>query len=242
MHCVLLNILPEYHRLLGGTKAAEDTETKQQHKKNRKVILETLGEEAAVAFDANGSKTPSFSYIISQKQWKDIGQWQERSRPLIPALLGQAPRPINTRFAGYKAMEWEAFLIRDGMALLSNLGNNFRPYLMNFRLLRRIYLTATSWRISPREMVELKENCIRFVRDYESLFYDGNPAKMKHCKINQHSLLYLGKMEVSSRFGHVTNWFIYSSAYRIPRPRMRLLGYIYGTIYWIIERNGRLNV
>src|ERR1700688_3683726 len=115
-----------------------------------------------------------------------------RSRSTIPNLLGQAPRAIDTRHKSFKAMEWEAFLVRDGIALLCHLGPEFRPYLENFKLLRDIYVQAKSWQISATNLRDLESNCKAFVEGFESLYYKGEPSQMKVCKINGHSLLHLG--------------------------------------------------
>ncbi len=246
MHCILLNIVPEFFKLLGGNKPYTDARIRAQRKIDRKMIAKTLGEQAANDFDANQPDIPSFDYTIGKNQWKKIGEWQERSRRWIPAQLGQAPRPIDTRWKGYKAMEWESFLIRDGIALLSDLGDKFLPYLKSFQLLRRIYLTATSWRISPPQLVELKANCQRFVLDFENLFYREDPSKIQYCRINTHSLLHLGIEALQSwfppDFSTPANPLIFSSTYRISRPWRRLLGYINGAIYWIIKGDGWIDV
>ena len=105
--------------------------------------------------------------------------------------MGQAPRRIDKHFRGFKAMEWQAWLTRDAIPLLEHLPR-MRPFLENFALLRDIYLTARSWRITRVQLNQLRENCLQFVRQYQDLYFRADPAYIHVMGINVHSLLHLG--------------------------------------------------
>ena len=87
--------------------------------------------------------------------------------------------------------------MRDGPALLSHLGPEFRPYLTNFLLLRKMYLAAKSWQITPLDLTQLRANCKDFVRMWQELYYRDELARLKVCKINLHALLHLGTYPIT---------------------------------------------
>jgi hypothetical protein len=195
MHSILQNVTPMIHTLMGGRKKIEDTRESLSKRQYRKRLEKDLGLEAIALLDEREVESDLITpldCLITDRQWSEIGGWQDQSRKTIPTLMGQAPRPIHTRYRGYKAMEWEAFLVRDGIPLMSHLGAAFRPYLMNFHLLREIYLTAISRELTTEDLRVLRRNCINWVREFESLYYSNNLERMKYCKINGHSLLHLG--------------------------------------------------
>lgn len=127
---------------------------------------------------------------IQKRDLTAIGNSQERARATIPASLGQAPRRIDNYLAGYKAMEVQAWLIRDAIPLLEH-HVNLHPYLENLMLLKQIYCVARSWHISRAELKQLKLNCYRFVQSYQELYYDGEPDRMHVMGINVHYILHL---------------------------------------------------
>ena len=123
MHCVLQNITPMIHTLMGGRVDSDDQTSNKGKAQYRKRVAKDLGEEAAAQIDlSQAASLPNLSCVISAKEWSNIGNWQENSRKMIPTALGQGPRPINTRVRGYKAKEWEAWLVRDGLTLMGHLG------------------------------------------------------------------------------------------------------------------------
>lgn len=193
MHCVLINIMKQMHGLFGGRINSKDQRASNSKRTHN------------MAFD---DQLPQPTYQLPKAFWVNISRVQKSSRSSIPAALGQAPRPIDTRYRGYKAMEWREFLCRDGVTLLyqataQNL--EFTPYLEHFVLLRKIYLTATSWSILPGDLRTLRSDCITFVRDWERYYYNNDPARLLNCKINVHSLLHLA--DHIEDLGPATAWW-----------------------------------
>lgn len=194
MHCLHLNISPMLHTLMGGRKQADDPSSKSAMRKYKKRVAKDFGAEAAAELDKLDSSPSLHDGVVSVKQWAEIGQWQENSRKMIPALLGQGPRPISTRVKGYKAAEWEAWLVRDGLTLLAHMGPQFSRYYENLSGLRDIYLLATARIVTPQSLYTLRYYCSSWVTEFEELYYGEDPARMSVCKINAHSLLHLGKL------------------------------------------------
>lgn len=185
MHCVLLNIVPNLHELWGGKRFADDIQ--------KSVAATNLEESAAgVSSDVETTETP-FSYVINDdKIWQQIGEAQEISKAMIPGIMGQGPRPINRYSGGYKAKEWEAWLIRDGSIHLHTIPN-FRPFFDNFVLLAEIYGVSRQKVITQVELTQLRRKCVQWVRTFEKLYHQNSPARLKVCLINNHSLLHLGR-------------------------------------------------
>lgn len=89
MHCLHLNISPMLHTLMGGRKQADDPSSKSAMRKYKKRVAKDFGAEAAAELDKLDSSPSLHDGVVSVKQWAEIGQWQENSRKMIPALLGQ---------------------------------------------------------------------------------------------------------------------------------------------------------
>jgi hypothetical protein len=81
--------------------------------------------------------------------------------------------------ATYTVAEWEAWLKLYGVPLLDQrLGE---PYVENFRLLSRIYTLVTQHSIRRADIAILDNLVQRFVKTFESLYYQGDPRKLPVC-------------------------------------------------------------
>jgi hypothetical protein len=179
MHCVLTNITRNFYKNLWGGKAYSDT-------------LKTAKKHAG-----DDSNTPPQLaippiYGISARQWLELSDLLEDARATVPSQHGQAPRRLDKYWKGYKAMEWEAFLIRDGPILLLSLGAEFTPFYDNFMMLRRLYLLARCRKLNLANIEEIYRTAIAFVKGFEDLYYKQRPERISVCLINYHSLLHLG--------------------------------------------------
>jgi hypothetical protein len=136
MHCVLQNLLPQIHALWGGTKQSE-AEAAAKEDREFKARLRQLNIE--IDEQPLQEQSPILPCVLPPKEWSVIAKYMVESASTIPQLLGKAPRAIDTRHKSFKAMEWEALLVRDGPSLFHHLGPEFKPYLQNFILLRDIF-------------------------------------------------------------------------------------------------------
>jgi hypothetical protein len=202
MHCVLQNIVTNYHKLWVGNRFEEDDPKKAKQQATQLARENTTMSQQGPQIDilhtegVPDSQRKQEEYVISEAKWHEVGFVQEQSRRTIPRLLGQGPRSIDKHWRGYKAMEWEAWLVRDSLPLLYTIPN-FEKYLQNFMELRSIYLRATSWVITPEDIDYIRFACKHWLETYEQLYFRDDPARVKVCLVNYHSLLHLGKLTLN---------------------------------------------
>jgi hypothetical protein len=177
MHQVLQNLVGQLHKIWGGHRITQSKKAAREEAQGRQDL----------------------PCVLNATQWKQLAELQENSRATIPYLLGTGPRRIGTHWKGFKAMEWREWLCRDGIALLASVVDieTFRPYLLHFALLRRIYLTSTKFRITRADVKQLDLDCKEFVRTWQELYYQDEPSLLHNCRINLHALLHLGLRLVS---------------------------------------------
>jgi Domain of unknown function (DUF4218) len=163
MHCVLLNITETLFKLWNGTK---------------------LGFEQEASAEAIDDQ-----YHLSSEAIILISETLAAARRDIPANLCRAPRRIDKNYKGYKAAEWEAWLRYYGIPLLDqHLGDECVD---NFRQLSRIFSLATQHSINEAELATLEALTADFVRNYERLYYRGEPRRLSVCSVNIHYLVHL---------------------------------------------------
>ena len=163
MHLVLLNVTPTLYKLWNRTKLSID---KANH---------TDFEVRPYHLDDSNLTTISTALVEAKKG--------------IPTYLGHAPRAIESHHKGYKAAEWAAWLKLYGVPLLDQRLDE--SYVENFRLLSRIYTLATQHSLRQADVGILDNLVQRFVKTFESLYYQGDPKKLPVCTINVHSLVHL---------------------------------------------------
>ena len=162
MHCILQNITEMLFKLWNRTKLQFEQNLKDSELTNRHLQ----------SIDLN-----TISSAIAD------------SRRDMPAYLCRTPRRIDNHYKGYKAAEWEAWLQYFGVPLLDqHLGDE---YVMNFGLLSRIYSLATRYSFSESKLPEFEALVIKFVKDYERLYYQNEPRRLSVCTVNVHYLLHL---------------------------------------------------
>lgn len=195
MHCVLLNIVPDLYELWGGMRFTDDGPKSSVKETNPAPNTHSPNDiDSTIQVLAEPMETkPMEPYVISDiKIWQYISDCQEKSRALIPTVMGQGPRRLDRYNGGYKAKEWEAFLVRDSTILLYHL-KEWHVYLANFHLLSRIYQTARQQVITDNELQQLRKDCARWVESFQNLYYRDDFARLKVCKLNVHSILHLGQ-------------------------------------------------
>jgi hypothetical protein len=184
MHCILLNVVVKILELWRGKRFEDEDKTSLQ---KSKVSVSAYAQPAPSPSETNALP---FYVITEKKVWEEISHIQEQSRCMIPRLLGQGPRRIDSHIRGHMAKEWEALLVRDGPILFGDLPKS-EPYLMNLMILRNIYLQSRNWDISPADVHQLQLNIVSFVETFERLYYQKDPARLKVCLTNNHMVLHL---------------------------------------------------
>lgn len=192
MHNVLSNITPQLYALWTGSRFDSDdmrqlkTKAKLQARKDAQSASQQRAQPTSLPLQQPAA------YVIPDKEWISISHSIEQSRSTIPQSLGQGGRSIANHSKGFKAMEWEAFLLHYAIPMLEH-HTEFHPYLKNFLLLKEIYIVARSWKISHLQLDQLRSQCKQFVKSFELLYIQGDENRMKVCGINIHSLLHLGR-------------------------------------------------
>jgi hypothetical protein len=67
------------------------------------------------------------------------------------------------------------------------------PYCTNFLYYRQLLCYTSQRDFTPLEIREVENQAAAFVREYERLYYDGNPDLLPSCTIQYHYLLHLGQ-------------------------------------------------
>lgn len=60
------------------------------------------------------------TYILTNKDWKKIGQLMHSSRHHIPLEFGRPPRDISMYSNGFKAAEWSNWIVMYSVPFLQN--------------------------------------------------------------------------------------------------------------------------
>ena len=168
MHCVLSNITPFLYRLWNSTKLKIDDP------KTRGGYVDRFPELP--------------SYRLRDTELRTIGSALTKSRSQIPVSIAHTPRRIDRDYTGFKAKEWEAWLLRFGTFLLDGILPN--EYLANFRILGRLYSLATQYELTESDIPRIQELAEEFVRTYEKLYYRGEPERLQVCTVQIHYLLH----------------------------------------------------
>ncbi|ODQ49749.1 hypothetical protein SAICODRAFT_62821, partial [Saitoella complicata NRRL Y-17804] len=110
-------------------------------------------------------------------------------RRQIPGALGRAPRNIQKNSAGFKATEWSLWMSLFSVPLLE--GRLPERYLANWETLCEAYVRSIEFEITMDDLAKIRLLFKRFVRDYESLYYQKDHRRMQVCPSSIHMLLHL---------------------------------------------------
>lgn len=91
MHCVLINIVPNLHKLWGGKRSTKDAQKQATapEASERPDDEESENEEAS-PFAATNAPATSGDYVIRDDNiWQFIGETQVKSRSMIPRIMAK---------------------------------------------------------------------------------------------------------------------------------------------------------
>jgi hypothetical protein len=127
-------------------------------------------------------------YVLNADSASFLYNVVRTSRANIPVALGTLPSSMEY-YTQFKAAEWKAFLDLYGPALMYNhIPDDAHA---NFCLLSEIWTRATQRSITYDDIDFIERSAIEFVREYERIYYHGDPQRMPACSINNHWLLHL---------------------------------------------------
>ncbi|GAO52183.1 hypothetical protein G7K_6266-t1 [Saitoella complicata NRRL Y-17804] len=128
-------------------------------------------------------------WVMPKKVLEELGLDMRNCRRQIPGALGRAPRNIQKNSAGFKATEWSLWMSLFSVPLLE--GRLPERYLANWETLCEAYVRSIEFEITMDDLAKIRLLFKRFVRDYESLYYQKDHRRMQVCPSSIHMLLHL---------------------------------------------------
>jgi hypothetical protein len=131
-----------------------------------------------------------YPWVIPDADWDMIDQSMLASRATVPTHVGTAPRSTGS-FGNWTTHEWRSHFVTYGAPALCQYLPE--PYRTNFLYYRQLLCYTNQRGFTPLEIREVENQAAAFVREYERLYYDGNPDLLPSCTIQYHYLLHLGQ-------------------------------------------------
>ena len=117
----------------------------------------------------NDSTLNDQPYILSNKQWNEIGIEMEVTRKSIPTDFGRPPRNIFLYHNGYKAEEWSSWITLYSLPLLK--GRLQERYLKGWSYFVKAVRLCQKRALSLHDQYEIKELLLNFYKHYEQLVF-----------------------------------------------------------------------
>lgn len=109
-------------------------------------------------------------YVLSNKQWNEIGIEMEATRKSIPTDFGRPPRNIVLHYNGYKAEEWSSWITLYSLPLLKE--RLPEKYLKGWSYFVKAVRLCQKQTLSLHNQNEIRELLLKFYKHYEqSVFY-----------------------------------------------------------------------
>lgn len=130
----------------------------------RRMFLLWSGNFFRKSTDENKSFTAEFE--LSGADWAKIGEETERNRSSLPLSFGFPCRDINKHWKGYKAEEWQNWMLRLSIPLLTDFlpQKYLKPWITFILALKKLmnYLPKTK-----KELDSIEQDFIKFYIHYE---------------------------------------------------------------------------
>ncbi|KAJ3498860.1 hypothetical protein NLJ89_g10165 [Agrocybe chaxingu] len=140
--------------------------------------------------DFKGLGEGSESYTLSKEVWEAIGSATAVSGDTIPSAYGARVPNIATDSTTCSAEMWSFWTLYLGPVLLRRRFQ--RPkYFQHFVRLVRLLNVCLQFEITKEEIKEVREGFIRWVKDYESIYYQLKPERVSACPVTIHALLHI---------------------------------------------------
>jgi hypothetical protein len=128
--------------------------------------------------------------VLVGKVWQAHRKTVAMATPFIPSSFGRAPRnPAEKINSGYKAWEFQVYLLGLGPALLRHIlpkkyWINFCKYISGVRLLQQ-------WVISPTDLQHGHRLLCGFVKEFEELYYQRREDRIHFVRQSIHLLTHI---------------------------------------------------
>jgi hypothetical protein len=128
-------------------------------------------------------------YVLSDRQWTDIGQELQDSKKQVPSALGRAPQNPSTQ--KLRASAWHTWFVLYSVPVLH--GRLPDEYLEHWILLIRAYDLCLKWVIEEDDLDKIQSLLVQFVRDFKRLYVDcdDHPKRPRLYTTNIHGLLHV---------------------------------------------------
>ncbi|KAI0326297.1 hypothetical protein GY45DRAFT_1259252 [Cubamyces sp. BRFM 1775] len=137
-----------------------------------------------------GLDTGSEDYQLPPTVWEAIGEASALAGDTIPSAFGPRPPNVakdNTSWTADLRSFWALYL---GPVLLTGRFTH-RRYYEHFVLLVQLIHRCLQFEISTGEVDEIRTGFIKWVRQYEKIYYQGDPARLSTCPLTIHALLHI---------------------------------------------------
>jgi len=104
-------------------------------------------------------------YVLSNKQWNEIGAEMEAARKSIPTDFGRPPRNIVLHHNGYKAEEWSSWITLYSLLLLKD--HLPDKYLKGWSFFVKAVRLCQKKKLSLHNQYEIKTFLLQFYKHYE---------------------------------------------------------------------------
>lgn len=161
----------------------------------------------SAAFWGNSSQVDP--YVISTDRWKSVGEIMSQCRRSMPSSFGRPPRDITKYVNGWKAEEWQNWIILYSMPLVSIAPSSFAEYLHGWALLLRAVQICVQPTMTGAQVQEVRRHLVSFVRHYEKVYYKKKleRSRLSVCTSIVHYLLHVA--DSIGQFGPVINYWQY---------------------------------
>jgi hypothetical protein len=137
-----------------------------------------------------GQQARRHPWVIPEAEWDLIDNGLLDSRASVPVRVGTAPRSTRS-FGNWTTHEWRSHFLTYGAPALTY----YLPaeYSTNFLCYRQLLCTTSSRGFTSLEIQTFEGQAVSFVREYERLYYHGDPELLPSCTIQFHYLLHIGQ-------------------------------------------------
>ncbi|KAI0073761.1 hypothetical protein K474DRAFT_1649089 [Panus rudis PR-1116 ss-1] len=135
-------------------------------------------------------------YQLDKKVWEAIGEASEASGATIPYIFGQRPPNVasdKTMWTAELRCFWTQYM---GPVLLQHRLND--KFYKHFVDLVKLINTCLQFSVTKTEVTGLREGFIKWVKDYEGLYYQQNPSWLATCPVTIHALLHIADSIVAA--------------------------------------------
>ncbi|KAF8902008.1 hypothetical protein CPB85DRAFT_1227411 [Mucidula mucida] len=129
-------------------------------------------------------------YELSAAIWEGIGKATAASGDTIPSCYGCRVPNVSTDRSYMSAEMWSFWTLYIGPVLLRNRFRHARYY-KHFVELVYLLTICLQFQISASEIEQVRTGFIKWVTDYESLYYQRDPTRVNVCPVTVHALLHI---------------------------------------------------